>query len=1109
MTVADLVSLIQRETGISLRAAGEMHLPLALRLERCVLSDETWKGTFVESKGQLIALNLAKQELQEKQLDFLKDSAFSSLQVLNLAYNTFTQLSLPATLENLEILELSGNPQLEALTFVAALPKLRKCNIIASGLSEFTLAEGFKALEYLDLTKSENLEKVDISVDAPKLRHLYLSQCKLKKLCLGKGLDELTYVLANQNQLKILDIPEGLLFNKLETLDLRNNEMEEVNAAFLAQFPSLLNLRLTDNSLSEAILSNLGKSPAEDLTFLKRYTQDLEKKSTLDNECKVLLVGNGSVGKSCMVRRIVYDTFDPTYKSTHGISLEQYPKSNESTDTKNQVKPYLLNIWDFGGQDIYHATHRLFMQTGAVYLVLWDHKTLPDENPYSKIEEKGVERQYPNFRLYYWLSYAKTQGKGSPVIVVQTKIGQAKKRDRQDIRDQFDEDDFSYFDFHHIDSSVDDWKKNGYKKLMLLIKMAIESIKEDTQIPSSWDDIRTEIRRRQLADEKQMEMADFTSIAAAYKEPADVLNWLSKTGVVFHQQGLFQDQIILDQGWAINAVYALFDRTPQSGVSYHDLMARQEAKGYISGQDLAAVWTNKSEAEMKLFVDFMLSCEICLDITPEDKERHSTSFNDRRFVAPQLLAETKARAIAGFWKGRQALHMQYEHEFLHHGVIQSFIIRTHFLKNNLGESNGAWQSGILLEEGDHFAEVASLGNKVEIRVTEGGKDLLDKIRNELIELQDQAGKISVSVDGQFYVGLQELEKEIEQTKNTEIRCINTEGEGKVEKMERFSPFLNPNQTARFKPKYDIPFDIPFLMNDPNQITELVGKGYINEALKQLQLLAKQKQQNTLINATLLLSARQEGNEHKNRMRTISAENYNLERNKIITALLEYNQVLQSGAIPSAVEPVISTPANNNQAIKILFMAAQPDDRTRLQTEFDTVRQKVQESINKGELSFLLPSWETNYDKLLTRLKNEQPQVLHYSGHGTQGGMCLINNKSRKTQLLENDELEEVFEDRTKYLHLVLLNSCFSSHQAEIISQQGLYVLGIKDQKIADELAVDFAENFYLGFTSQEAPINLKKAIRTGCRNFTRNYPDKADVISLWKNGQEIDYKQLK
>ena len=48
--------------------------------------------------------------------------------------------------------------------------------------------------------------------------------------------------------------------------------------------------------------------------------------------------------------------------------------------------------------------------------------------------------------------------------------------------------------------------------------------------------------------------------AGGISSPAQLLNYLSNAGVVFYRQGLFDDQIILDQAWALDAIYAAFDR---------------------------------------------------------------------------------------------------------------------------------------------------------------------------------------------------------------------------------------------------------------------------------------------------------------------------------------------------------------------------------------------------------------------------------------------------------------------------------------------------------------------------------------------------------------------
>jgi internalin A len=43
-------------------------------------------------------------------------------------------------------------------------------------------------------------------------------------------------------------------------------------------------------------------------------------------------------------------------------------------------------------------------------------------------------------------------------------------------------------------------------------------------------------------------------------DPEALLGFFHHNGVLFYRPGLFQNQIILDQNWALEAIYAIFDR---------------------------------------------------------------------------------------------------------------------------------------------------------------------------------------------------------------------------------------------------------------------------------------------------------------------------------------------------------------------------------------------------------------------------------------------------------------------------------------------------------------------------------------------------------------------
>ena len=66
-----------------------------------------------------------------------------------------------------------------------------------------------------------------------------------------------------------------------------------------------------------------------------------------------------------------------------------------------------MHVWDFGGQEIMHATHQFFLTTRALYLLVLSGR--------QGREDTDAE---------YWLDMIATFGAGSPVIVVLNKIKQ-------------------------------------------------------------------------------------------------------------------------------------------------------------------------------------------------------------------------------------------------------------------------------------------------------------------------------------------------------------------------------------------------------------------------------------------------------------------------------------------------------------------------------------------------------------------------------------------------------------------------------------------------------------------------------------------------------------
>ena len=63
---------------------------------------------------------------------------------------------------------------------------------------------------------------------------------------------------------------------------------------------------------------------------------------------KICLLGQGGVGKTCLTKRLCFDTFDINTKLTIGLDFHTYDLPISVNDEETFVR---LSIWDFGGQE--------------------------------------------------------------------------------------------------------------------------------------------------------------------------------------------------------------------------------------------------------------------------------------------------------------------------------------------------------------------------------------------------------------------------------------------------------------------------------------------------------------------------------------------------------------------------------------------------------------------------------------------------------------------------------------------------------------------------------------------------------------------------------------
>ena len=146
------------------------------------------------------------------------------------------------------------------------------------------------------------------------------------------------------------------------------------------------------------------------LPRLRAHLADLSGEDDAVSDVKLMILGNGRVGKTQISRRLRGDCFDETAPSTHGVQLGPASLAPDALG-----RPVTLKIWDFGGQDIYHGTHALFLKSRALFPIVW--------TPQSETQRFHTHGGFTfrNRPLGYWLDYVRTfGGPRSPVLIIQS-----------------------------------------------------------------------------------------------------------------------------------------------------------------------------------------------------------------------------------------------------------------------------------------------------------------------------------------------------------------------------------------------------------------------------------------------------------------------------------------------------------------------------------------------------------------------------------------------------------------------------------------------------------------------------------------------------------------
>jgi internalin A len=352
---------------------------------------------------------------------------------------------------------------------------------------------------------------------------------------------------------------------ELKILNLKWNKLTKLPTE-LGNCTNLHTLELEGNNLRFPPPEIVSNGTQAVLTFLRAGSSALSQQWV----SKLLIVGEGGVGKTQLLRHLRGLPFDTRIETTHGIEI--HPCELPHPNARNVVMT--LNAWDFGGQQIYHATHQFFLTNRSLFLLAWNART-----------------GYEQGRLHYWLETITALAPNSPILLVATHtdqrdadvpIGELKRLFPRIVG--------------HVEVSnataagVEELRNRVAKSAATLPLMGEEW-------PTHWLTAAQALRRRR---EKYMKPRDLAKVLSHYQVLGDevpvLTEWLHDLGDILHypQDDDLRDLVLLKPQWVAKHISRVFEH--QSII---------DNAGIFMHQDMDVVWPDIDDGMRQHFLRLM------------------------------------------------------------------------------------------------------------------------------------------------------------------------------------------------------------------------------------------------------------------------------------------------------------------------------------------------------------------------------------------------------------------------------------------------------------------------------------------------------------------------
>ena len=358
------------------------------------------------------------------------------------------------------------------------------------------------------------------------------------------------------NQLVALPREIGRLAG-LQVLDVRDNQLADLPRELADLLSEGLIVRLDGNPLREPIPELAARGPET----LAAYLRSLDD-ATPQYQAKVLLVGEGNVGKTSLIAALRDDPFIEGRLTTHGIEIQPLTLRHPDLDVEMTVR-----AWDFGGQEVYRVTHQFFFSKRALYLVVW--------NPREGQEQNEVEGWLRRIRL-------RVAADASALLVATHCDERRPELDFPNLKREFPE---LVVSRHEVDNRTG----NGIAEIRAAIAEQAARLPQMGQMISKrWIAARDEILAR-ARSEPQISYQAFARVCRDHRvaedEIATLAELLHDLGQIIYygaDEGL-RDFVVLNPEWLTKAISYVLEDT-----------ATRLAEGILDHARLRLIWRGRS-----------------------------------------------------------------------------------------------------------------------------------------------------------------------------------------------------------------------------------------------------------------------------------------------------------------------------------------------------------------------------------------------------------------------------------------------------------------------------------------------------------------------------------